>query len=333
MPEPLPHDAFHHQPEWCRVTLARIGDAVIATDTEGRVTFLNPVAESLTGWTQSEAAGVPLDNVFKIVNQDTRQTVENPSVRALRDGVIVGLGNQTVLIAKDGTERPIGPVDDSAAPIRNHQGELAGVLLVFRDISELYHKEQHLRDALTYADNIITTMREPFVVLDKSLRIKTANRAFYQTFKTKKEETESHFIYDLGNGQWNIPRLRTLLEDVLLNNHSVRDFDVDHNFPTIGKKSMLLNAHRFQSVDSQPDLVLLAIEDISERKQAEVAVQTSEVRYRRLFQTAKDGIFILDANTLKIIDANPYMTELLGYTYDEFLGKELWEIGLFAVNL
>ena len=134
----------------------------------------------------------------------------------------------------------------------------------------------------------------------------------------------------MGNGQWNIPRLRTLLEEVLSNSHPIHDFDVEHDFPAIGKKIMLLNARRFESVDSQPDLILLAIEDITERKQAEVAVQTSEVRYRRLFETAKDGILILDANTLKIIDANPFMTELLGYSHDEFLGKELWEIGLFG---
>ncbi len=329
-PSPASKEALHFQPEWCRATLARTGDAVIATDTEGRVKFLNPVAESLTGWTQNEAVGVSLEKVFRIVNQRTRQTVESPTVRALRDGVIVGLSNHTLLIAKDGSERPIGPVDDSAAPIRNDRGELSGVLLVFRDITELYRKEQRLQDALTYADSIIATMREPFVVLDKNLRIKTANRAFYQTFDTKNEETENHFIYDLGNGQWNIPRLRTLLNAVLSDHRSVHDFEMEHDFPAIGKKIMLLNACRFQSVDSQPDLILLAIEDISERKQAQVAVQTSEVRYRRLFETAKDGILILDANTLKIIDSNPFMTELLGYTYEEFLGKELWEIGLFG---
>jgi PAS domain S-box-containing protein len=134
----------------------------------------------------------------------------------------------------------------------------------------------------------------------------------------------------LGNGQWDIPRLRTLLERVLSNSHPIHDFDVEHDFPAIGKKIMLLNASRFESVDSQPNLILLAIEDITERKQMEVAVQTSEVRYRRLFQTAKDGILILDANTGNILDANPFMTELLGYTYDEFVGKELWEIGLFS---
>jgi PAS domain S-box-containing protein len=326
-PSPASKEALHFQPEWCRVTLASIGDAVITTDTQGRVTFLNPVAASLTGWTLQEAAGQPLDSVFRIINEESRRPVESPTVRALRDGVVVGLVNHTLLIAKDGTERPI---DDSASPIRNEQGEVAGVVLVFRDISQRRRQEQHVQDALTYADNIIATLREPFVVLDKSLRIKTANRSFYQNFHVTPEETQGRFIYDLGNGQWNIPGLRTVLDEVLSNHHPVHDFDVEHDFPAIGKKIMLLNACRFESVDSQPDLILLAIEDVTERKRAEVAVQISEVRYRRLFETAKDGILILDAHTLKIIDANPYMTELLGYTHDKLLGKELWEIGFFG---
>ena len=321
------HEALHFQPEWCRVTLASIGDAVITTDINGCVTFLNPVAESLTGWTLKEAAHQPLDKVFRIINEESRRPVESPTVRALRDGVVVGLANHSLLIAKDGTERPI---DDSAAPIRNDKAEVAGVVLIFRDISERRQHEQHMQDALTYADNIIATMREPFVVLDKTLRVKTANRSFYRNFHVQPEETQGRFIYDLGDGQWNIPRLRTVLDEVLSNHHPVHDFDVEHDFPVIGKKIMLLNAHRFVSADSQPELILLAIEDVTERKQAETLVQTSEVRYRRLFQTAKDGILILDANAGQILDANPFMTELLGYTYDEFLGKELWEIGLFS---
>jgi PAS domain S-box-containing protein len=326
-PSSASKQALHFQPEWCRVTLASIGDAVITTDINGGVTFLNPVAQSLTGWALEEAAGQPLDSVFRIINEESRQPVESPTVRALREGVVVGLANHSLLVAKDGTVRP---VDDSGAPIRNDEGEVAGVVLVFRDISERRRQEQHLHDALAYAENIIATMREPFLVLDKSLRVQTANRAFYQTFHAEKKETEGRFIYDLGNGQWNIPRLRSLLEGVLSNSHPIHDYGVEHHFPAIGKRIMLLNARRFESVDSQPDLILLAIEDITERKQAEVALQTSEVRYRRLFQTAKDGILILDANTLKIIDANPFMTELLGYAHDEFLGKELWEIGLFG---
>src|SRR5580700_7536540 len=111
-------EALHFQPEWCRVTLASIGDAVITTETEGRVTFLNSVAESLTGWTLEEAVGQPLDRVFRIIREESRQPVESPTVRALRDGVVVGLANHSLLIAKDGAERPI---DDSAAPIRNER--------------------------------------------------------------------------------------------------------------------------------------------------------------------------------------------------------------------
>ena len=118
----LSDKALHEQQDWLRVTLSSIGDAVITTDASGNVTFLNPVAESLTGWSLNEASGVPLDAVFKIVNEETRQTVENPATRALREGLVVGLANHTLLIAKDGTERPI---DDSAAPIRNRQGEIA----------------------------------------------------------------------------------------------------------------------------------------------------------------------------------------------------------------
>ncbi len=127
------------QGERLRTTLASIGDAVITTDTEGRITNLNAVAESLTGWANADAVGQPLAAVFRIVNETTRQPVENPATRALREGVIVGLANHTVLIAKDGTERPI---DDSAAPIRCKEGEVVGCVLVFRDVSERRQEEK-----------------------------------------------------------------------------------------------------------------------------------------------------------------------------------------------
>jgi PAS domain S-box-containing protein len=117
--------------ELLRVTLGSIGDAVITTDIEGRVTYLNSVAESLTGWKHEEALGRPLDTVFRIVNEATRRPVESPAARALRDGVVVGLANHTLLIQRDGAERPI---DDSAAPIRDEQGRVTGCVLIFRDV-------------------------------------------------------------------------------------------------------------------------------------------------------------------------------------------------------
>ncbi len=118
---------------WLRTTLASIGDAVIATDIDARVEFMNPTAEHITGWSQREAIGRPLEEVFHIVNEDTRQVVESPVDKAIRMGAIVGLANHTMLVARDGRELPI---DDSGAPIRDEAGNVRGVVMVFRDISE-----------------------------------------------------------------------------------------------------------------------------------------------------------------------------------------------------
>ncbi|MFQ6614763.1 MAG: PAS domain S-box protein [Fidelibacterota bacterium] len=115
------------------VTLRSIGDAVIATDTKGRVTLINPVAEALTGWTEAEARGQPLTKVFPIINEKTRRKVANPARRVLREGLVVGLANHTLLIHRDGREIPIA---DSGAPIRNAKGKIIGVVLVFRDQTE-----------------------------------------------------------------------------------------------------------------------------------------------------------------------------------------------------
>ena len=125
-------------------TLRSIGDAVIATDTQGRVTFMNPVAQALTGWKEKEAVGQELKEVFKIINEQTRQTVENPVTRVLREGGMVGLANHTVLIAKDGTERPI---EDSGAPITDVNEKVIGVVLVFRDVTERRRAEAAIRES------------------------------------------------------------------------------------------------------------------------------------------------------------------------------------------
>jgi PAS domain S-box-containing protein len=141
--------------EVMRITFASIGDAVLTTDASGNVTFMNVLAQELTGWTQGEAEGKPLSEVFNILNEESRQPVENPFEKALREGRVVGLANHTLLVSKDGTERPI---DDSAATIRNNNDRIIGVILTFRDVTDRKRIEEEeragrkrLRMALTAA--------------------------------------------------------------------------------------------------------------------------------------------------------------------------------------
>ena len=141
--------------EGLRITLASIGDGVITTDTQARVTFINAVAESLTGWEQSDAAGKPLLDIFRIVNETTREAVANPVLLALSQGTIVGLANHTILIARDGAERPIS---DSAAPIKDEQGRVEGAVLVFRDDSARRRMESILLDADRRKDEFLATL-------------------------------------------------------------------------------------------------------------------------------------------------------------------------------
>jgi PAS domain S-box-containing protein len=123
---------LEEQREWFQVTLSSIGDAVMTTDVQGNVTFLNPIAECMTGWTLREAAGVPHERIFRILNEHTRRSAPSPVRSVLRDGNVVGLANHTALICKDGTETPI---DDTAAPIRDAKGRLLGTVMVFHDVT------------------------------------------------------------------------------------------------------------------------------------------------------------------------------------------------------
>ena len=156
-------DRLHRHREWLQVTLASIGDAVIATDPRGRVSFINPVAEALTGWPAAEAVGVPLAEVFEIVNEQTRQPVENPALRALREGAIVGLANHTILIARGGAERPI---DDSAAPIRDERGEVVGAVLIFRDVGERRRSDRALEASEARKASILRTALDAVITID-----------------------------------------------------------------------------------------------------------------------------------------------------------------------
>ena len=146
-----------------------------------------------------------------------------------------------------------------------------------------------LRRALAYAQSIVDTVREPMLVLDGTLHIRTASRAFYGMFEVSREDTEGQFIHDLGNGQWNIPALRILLEGVMKDGKDFRDFEVTHDFPQLGRRVMLINARKLWTEESDLLLVLMAIEDVTERKRIhEELVRSNEDLQRFAYVAAHD---------------------------------------------
>lgn len=183
-------------------------------------------------------------------------------------------------------------------------------------------------EARRYAESIVEAIREPLLVLDGGLKIVSANRNFYRTFKVTPDETLGTFLYDLGNKQWDIPKLRELLEEVLPEKEAFDGFKVEHHFESIGYKVMLLNARQIHRKDIGTKMILLAIEDITERNRLEGLLIDSELQYRRLFETASDGIVLLEKGEGKITHANPAAEKLLGYTEKESLGNKLQDIGV-----
>lgn len=188
------HTHAHQRQEVFRVTLRSVGDAVITTDIAGCITYINGIGESLTGWSLADALGQPLERVFRIVNEVTRLPVENPATRALREGVVVGLANHTILITKDGTECPI---DDSAAPIRNDEGHVSGCVLIFRDVTAQRLAEREKANQLLTARLLAAIVESSNdAIISKSLDgiIQSWNAAAEQLFGYTAEQAVGQHI-------------------------------------------------------------------------------------------------------------------------------------------
>ncbi len=205
-------------------------------------------------------------------------------------------------------------------PYRTLDDKLGGVVLMLIDIDVLKRRERQIKESRDYALSIVETAREPLLVLDGNLRVRTANHAFYESFQVLPADTEGRVVYDLGDGQWNIPRLRTLLEDILPHSNHFQDFEVEHVFPTIGERIMLLNAHRVKDV--KEPLILLAIEDVTVRRHAERLQQETEDRLRTMVDTAVDAIITIDERGL-IRAVNAAVERMFGYLASELISQNV----------
>jgi|GEM_PF-381208 len=323
-------DALRQQREWLRVTLGSIGDAVFATDTNARITFMNPVAEDLTGWTQPEALQKPVKEVFKIINEQTRREADNPVARVLQEGKIVGLANHTVLVRKDGAEIAI---DDSAAPIKDGDGRIIGVVLVFRDVTEKRRAQAALLEA---ADRFR-------IVADFTYNWEywrsPDNRLLYVSPSCERITgyTREEFIQDPGLLTRIVhpddrERVAThMREDLLHSGSCALEFRIVRRN---GEERWI--SHTCQAVvtaQGRPMGRRSSNHDITGRRHAENALRNSEQRYRSLFETMNEGFALHEILCdpegrpcdYRFMEVNPAFEVQTGLKADNLIGRTLLE--------
>jgi PAS domain S-box-containing protein len=299
--------------EWLHVALNSIGDAVIATDAHGLVLLMNPIAEELTGWTTAEAKGRPLQDVFRIINERTRQPLEDPCDKVLATGRVVGLANHTVLISRQGTERPI---DDSAAPITNEAGEILGVVLVFRDATEMRRAQENAERLAA----IVEHSDDAIIGKDLHETITSWNAAAERLYGFTAQEAVGKPISLIVPSDRRV-ELKAIMERLA---HGER---VEHLETVRLKKDgtridVSLTVSPIKNAYGEVIGASKTTRDIGERKRADQALRASEARKAAFFETALDGIISIDHEGL-VFEFNPAAERTFGYREEDVLGKEL----------
>ena len=317
------------QRELLGVTVSSIGDAVITTDVQGRVTYMNPVAESLTGWTAPDAVGQWLDAIFRIVNEDTRQPVANPATKALREGVIVGLANHTVLLHKGGGECPI---DDSAAPIRDELGHVSGCVLIFRDVTAQRRMQRDKANQLLTARLLASIIESSDdAIVSKSLdgTIQSWNAAAERLFGYTAEQAvgrhislvippdriaeEDHIVASLKAGRriehFETERLRSDGRRILV---SLTISPIKDDDGHVVGASKIVRDVTYQRHGEQRERQLLA------------DAAAANAKFRAFFEQGALFAGIMDIDGT-LLEANRLSWEACGFTMDQIVGKPFWE--------
>ena len=239
-------------------------DGIIGETLQGDVVSWNDGAEKIYGYAQKEMQG---QNISLLAPSGYKNEMLD-QFKKLRAGEPIE-NHETKRVRKDGV---VIDVSLTLSPIKDKAGKICGVSAIMHDITE-HKKIKQMLLVSEYAESIINTVREPLIVLDQDLRVVTVSRSFYDFFKVMPEETVGQLIYDLGNKQWDIPKLRELLETILPQKAAFDNYEVEHVFSTIGRRVMLLNARQIRRGLGKEKIILLAIEDITQRKEIEAGLE------------------------------------------------------------
>ena len=288
-----------------RTTLLSVGDGVIATDSEGRVELLNPVAETLTGWKQDDARGRPIEEVFRIVNERTRQSVENPTRRVMREGTIVGLANHTVLIARDGVERAIA---DSGAPIRDDKNALSGVVLVFRDVSVEQRQQREHEAALERFRSTLDNMMVGIQIIGFDWRYLYVNPAVLRQTRRSADELLGRTLMDVSPNI-RTTRIFTVLQRCMTDRCSEQ---IDDEYVFSSGLRVWFNL----TIQPVPEGILVQSLDTTAQRRAEA----ERHRLVSAIEQAGEVIVVTDvAGTIQYV--NPAFEMSTGYTREEAVGQ------------
>ena len=300
--------------EHLEVTLRSIGDAVISTDIQGNVILMNPVAEGLTGWSEAEAQGRPLGEIFPIINEQTRQPVENPVDRVLSEGRVIGLANHTLLLARDGTEIPIA---DSGAPIRDAQEKIGGVVLVFRDQTEERAAQKALRESEKLLQQIADNYPNSYIsIIGKNLTIDFIAGQEFSKQNLHPAQFVGLTLEQIFSDQTDI--VREYYEKTFAGEEQSFELFINEQYQHY--RTVPLYAD-----DGSIPRILAVVEDITERVRAEQTVRRAEQRYRELFEDAP-VMYVITRNiegTPMIAECNQLFCLTLGFRHDELVGRPL----------
>jgi len=303
---------------WLSTTLNSIGDGVISTDTNSLVTFMNPVAETLTGWTQQQALGKPLKEIFRIVNEVTKQPVKNPADQVLREGRIIELAHHTLLVQKNGQHIPI---DDSGSPICDEQGKITGVILVFKDISKRRTAETERRVMMERYQSIINSNHNAIYLLDTELNYLLMNQAYLTRLGVGDQEqfigkAYAEFHSDKNTNQF-VKRIQSVIK-------SGKPVDYEYQSDRDGLYFLrTLSPIRDEETGSIQAITVIST-DISEQKIAEQSLGLSETRFKTVFEKNPLGVAIL--RNIIFDDINPAFCNMMGYAPAELKEKSVSDI-------